>query len=346
MWLYVPENPPLPRPEQHLYISLATGGGGLDLGIDAGSSGATRAVCLVENEATAAALLVHRMETAHLPAAPLWSDLRTFDFGAWRGLVDGLVGGYPCQPFSYAGARRGEDDPRHLWPAIAAGIRELEPRWCFFENVGGHLSLGFREVARDLQGMGYTVAAALVTAEEVGAPHRRERLFILAVADSALLGQREPHDQARPVSRGDAREGARGGGDRSDAELADANLGSGGTEPRLQHQARAEVSTGAGTVGDADGARPQGWRESLGERADQWSAWPPGPTDADAWGRVLAVRPDLAPAVEPDVRGGADGTSPRLDLARSDRLRILGNGVVPQQAAYAWRLLWAGMRAR
>lgn len=86
-----------------------------------------------------------------------------------------------CQPFSVAGNRAGEDDPRHLWPFIRRHIEVIQPGWCFFENVAGHLTLGFDVVKRELEEMGYWVEAGIYTAEEVGAPHRRERLFILAV---------------------------------------------------------------------------------------------------------------------------------------------------------------------
>lgn len=339
------------------YISLASGGGGLDLGVERGSGGTARPVCYVENEATAAALLVHRMETAHLPPAPLWSDLRTFDFGTWRGRVDGLVGGYPCQPFSYAGARRGEDDPRHLWPHIADGIRALEPRWCFFENVAGHLSMGGHEVARDLQGMGYTVAKALVTAEEVGAPHRRERIFILAYSDG-LRSSGETAGAGEARHRGEAvghperpsadvrPEGGRPRGADSEpsSQLAGAHGSGGGSEHGLEHQTRPEVSPGAGAVGDASclGRRSEGDERLVAAGADRRGGgvcWPPRP--GDDWSTVPER---LWPAtVESDVRGGATGLADRLDLSRSDRLRILGNGVVPQQAAYAWRLLWEAM---
>lgn len=314
------------------YISLASGGGGLDLGVDLGAGGTARPVVFVENEATAATLLVHRMETAHLPAAPLWSDLRTFDFRAWRGLVDGIVGGYPCQPFSYAGSRRGADDPRHLWPAIAAGIRAAEPAWCFFENVAGHLSLGFREVAGGLQGMGYGVAAALVTAEEVCAPHRRERLFILAYRDSDAI-----RDESR---RGCWESGAGSSVARDASEVLVDPAG----ERRGEGRPESVVVGGRNAITGAERAVANAVRErgrgGDAERADAANAFPPGPDNAHRWRRVIAVRPDLAPAVEPDVRGGADGLARGLDLSRSDRLRILGNGVVPQQAAYAWRLLW------
>ena len=165
-------------------LSLCSGYGGLDLGLDIATGGATRTVCYVEREAFAAAILAARMEEKALDAAPVWSDLRTFDGRPWRGVVDCITGGYPCQPFSFAGKRLGEHDERHLWPDIARIIGEIEPGIVFFENVAGHLTLGFDVVRADLERLGYRVAAGLFSAAEVGAGHRRERLFILGVADN------------------------------------------------------------------------------------------------------------------------------------------------------------------
>jgi DNA (cytosine-5)-methyltransferase 1 len=158
----------------------------------------------VEREAYAAAILVARMEDAVLDPAPVWDDVASFDGRGWRGCVDILLAGYPCQPFSLAGKRQGAADSRHLWPHVARVIAECEPPFVFLENVSHHLRLGFPEVAECLVGMGYRLAAGLFTASEVGAPHRRERLFALAcrerdtLADPArLLGEaferRQPH---------------------------------------------------------------------------------------------------------------------------------------------------------
>ncbi len=112
--------------------------------------------------------------------APIWSDVSTFDARPWRDVVDIVTGGYPCQPFSHAGKRLGEADPRHLWPHFARIISECQPQLVFCENVAAHLRNGFPTVARDLQEMGYKVAATLHTASEHGAWHKRERLFWLA----------------------------------------------------------------------------------------------------------------------------------------------------------------------
>lgn len=168
-------------------LSLCAGVGGLDLGLRVAQPNA-RTVCFVEIEAYAAAILATRMEQDALDQAPVWTDLRTFDGKPWRGLVDCITAGYPCQPFSVAGKQLGDKDPRHLWPDVFRVVREIDPPLCFFENVPGHLRLGFQQVHDDLRNLGYRVKAGLFTAEEVGASHKRERLFILAYRES-VFGQ-------------------------------------------------------------------------------------------------------------------------------------------------------------
>tara|TARA_B100000745_G_scaffold297153_1_gene243632 strand:+ start:2041 stop:3303 length:1263 start_codon:yes stop_codon:yes gene_type:complete len=164
-------------------LSLCAGVGGLDLGIRVAQPNA-RAVCFVEIEAFACEILATRMEDKSLDEAPVWTDLRSFDGKPWRGVVDCITAGYPCQPFSIAGKQKGKDDPRHLWPDVYRIVREIRPRLCFFENVPGHLRLGFEQVHDDLRELGYSVKAGLFSAEEVGASHKRERLFILAYRES------------------------------------------------------------------------------------------------------------------------------------------------------------------
>lgn len=119
--------------------------------------------------------------------APIWTDVKTFPAQQFRGKIHGIVGGYPCQPFSQAGKRQGEKDERHLWGYIQEHINTIRPVWCFFENVSGHLTLGFREVFASLREMGYLVEAGLFTAAEVGLPHQRKRLFILAYSKQQRL---------------------------------------------------------------------------------------------------------------------------------------------------------------
>ena len=169
------------RPQQ--VLSLCAGAGGLDLGLRVAEPTA-RTVCYVEIEAFTCELLATRMEDKTMDTAPIWTDLRTFNGKPWRGKVDCITAGYPCQPFSVAGKQRAEKDPRHLWPEVYRIVQEIQPSTCFFENVGGHLRLGFEQVHDDLCRLGYRVKAGLFTAEEVGAPHKRERLFIMAYRQS------------------------------------------------------------------------------------------------------------------------------------------------------------------
>jgi len=324
-------------------LSICSGYGGLDFGLDLATGGAARAVCYVEREAFAAAILARRMEEEALAPAPVWSDLRTFDGRAWSGVVDCITGGYPCQPFSQAGKRLGDRDERHLWPDIARVIGEVEPGIVFFENVAGHLTLGFDAVRADLERHGYRVAAGLFSAAEVGASHRRERLFILGVADSKLsinAGQRRYCDarlwsaSVRPEASGDS--------------LADAAddygwWGIGGAEAGVgPQQWRRRLAGGEPDLADAMLERTQGSnvkdheQEHAQGRCGKLELFPPGPGKRAQWADIIANRPDLAPATQREIRGVADGRASRLD-----RLRALGNGVVPLVAAYAFTSLWA-----
>ena len=197
---------------------MCAGYGGIGLGLKNIFGERLRTIAYCELEGFAQANLISKMEAGLLDAAPIWSDLKTFPYESFHGLVDILIAGYPCQPFSAAGKRAGKDDPRHLWPFIADGIRILRPKLCFFENVEGHISLGLREVIGELESIGYQTAWGIFSASEVGAPHQRKRVFILAVSNS--LGG------AAGLSRSLAwNEGVAGiadnGGDKGCGELAD-----------------------------------------------------------------------------------------------------------------------------
>ena len=161
------------------HIGLCAGYGGIEIGLHRVIRN-LRTVALCEIEAFACANLVAKMEAGLMDCAPIWANLKTFPFAEFHGRVDVLTGGYPCQPFSAAGKRLGTADPRHLWPFIADGIRAMRPRMCFFENVEGHITLGLREVVGELEEIGYQTTWGIFSAREVGAPHQRKRVFILA----------------------------------------------------------------------------------------------------------------------------------------------------------------------
>ena len=186
-------------------LSLCAGGGGLDLGVMlAEPSFHTRA--FVEWESYPRTVLVAAQRAGYFAPAPIWDDLRCFDARRLRGAFNIVLAGYPCQPFSAAGKRGGADDPRHLWPEVARVIRECSPEWVFLENVAGHVTLGLESVLRELWRMGYTPAAGLFSAAEVGAPHQRLRIFILAHTNepASRHGELQPGGEQRvhPQSRG------------------------------------------------------------------------------------------------------------------------------------------------
>lgn len=165
-------------------LAVCAGYGGIELGLKLLFGQEYRCICYVEKEAYMAATLVARMEESALDSAPIWDDITTFEGKLLRGGIDIITGGYPCQPFSVAGSKRGEADERHLWPHISRVIKETRSPILFFENVNNHIRMGFEEVHDELISMDYRVAAGLFKAFEVGAPHKRERLFILAYSNS------------------------------------------------------------------------------------------------------------------------------------------------------------------
>jgi DNA (cytosine-5)-methyltransferase 1 len=167
--------------ESSAVLSFCPGILGLERGIEQ-AIGKLRVAAYSEVEGFLIANLLAGMESGLLDPAPVWTDVKTFPAQLFRGKIHGILAGYSCQPFSLAGKREGEDDPRHLWPAIRNVIETVGPVWCYFENVDDHLSMGFDTVYKDLHALGYAVEAGVYTAEEVGAPHERKRLFILALA--------------------------------------------------------------------------------------------------------------------------------------------------------------------
>jgi len=370
---------------QHLNIlSICTGGAGLDLGVELAIPGA-RTVCMVEREAFSVATLVSAMEQGILHPAPVWSDARTFAGRAWRGAVDGLIGGIPCQPHSLAGKKRGQHDARDLWSTTRRIIVQSGTWFVLIENVGGMLAAGSDEIAgaqrvfRDLSKLGFEIEGGLFTAAEVRASHQRERIIILGVSGVGLAdsyGERlegfraDAGAQRRPDARGSA--GLCDGTALEHTE--DFGRGKGRPEPELRSGRHSFACAGepmvdtARSIGtdfiDRLGAagqrvvsidRPTGGnrhgRSAAGdlsrEREDATPSWlrpvfPPGPDDRGGWRDILSRSPELEPA----FRRVADGLASRLDIGRVDRLRMLGNGVVPLQAAYAVRTLATRLAAR
>ena len=168
--------------------SLFSGIGGLDLGLERAGM---KVIWQSEIDQFASKVL-----KKHWPEVPNYGDIKQID---WRTVErpNVICGGYPCQPFSQAGKRKGTDDPRHLWPWVRQAISELRPEYAILENVRGHLSLGGTQVVGELAEIGYDAEWQLVSAASQGATHVRERLFILAYPQRERNGQhRQPTDVA------------------------------------------------------------------------------------------------------------------------------------------------------
>ena len=326
------------------HISLCSGYGGIDLGLRRVLPN-LRTIAYSEIEAFACELLLARMEGGQLDAAPIWSNLKSFPWTEFSGKVDVLSGGYPCQPFSAAGLRKGTDDPRHLWPFISAGIAVMQPSLCFFENVEGHITLGLSTVISDLEQMGYKVSWGIFSAAECGAPHQRKRVFILAHRNDTGLERYRRHvaehdsqgrqgtDHAwpsRPSQPQHAWEPPRVM-EHSNSYRRECNV-SGDAAKQDSNGAHDGVSCEADSVGNANGAGSQEWTRQRGA----------GVHRVNSDGRTDAERLPL-----PTLGGDADGPASGLDYAelcitcdnRTDELRLLGNGVVPATAALAFLTL-------
>lgn len=292
------------RTEHITGLALCAGVGGLELGLTIAEP-RYRTVGYVERDAFAAATLVARMGDEALDRAPVWSDLATFDGRPWRGKVDILTAGYPCQPFTFSGRRKGAEDPRHLWPHVRRIAQEIRPRAIFCENVEGHLSLGFPVVAGDIRAMGYELRAGLFSAAETGAGHIRRRLFILAYAPGVGLwqpgGNRDRRARVPLPARPQPGQPGRAGEHGRNLDTAMA------------------LGEGCGLPGGAGGELPFS---------------PPGPGEFEGWEQVLARRTDLQPCLQ----RLDDGMAYRMERSRAG-----GNGVHPLAAAFAWTTLTADL---
>ena len=173
--------------------SLFTGYGGLDMAVQNFYGG--HVVWYSEIDKHASTILA-----AHYPQVPNLGDIKTI---TWADVppVDILTGGYPCQPFSHAGARKGKDDERHLWPYVRDAIAALRPLVTVLENVDGHRSLGFADVLADIAGMGMSARWGVIRATEAGAPHGRARIFIVAYPDGCRW--HEDEQQSRNIGAQD-----------------------------------------------------------------------------------------------------------------------------------------------
>ena len=303
-------------------VSICTGLGGLELGVK--NVAKTRTVMYVENEITAAQILAQRIKEGNLDDAPIWSNLRTFRGEGLHGKVDILIGGFPCQPFSVAGKRLGDDDPRNLWHEVKRIARELGHPALFLENVENISRYYHDTIRKDLQEMGYTVTEGLFSASEVGLPHRRRRLLMLACVTDT--------DYLKPYLK-NVENGIGIGQSRGERGLQEEGDGWESTEDNAEATSSVQGSERS-TVQELADCSVQGLqgREHNQTETQQTSGCgyrlrfaPPTIDDDIGWAHTLAHMPEIEPSFCRVVNG--------LPIGMEQRLRALGNAVVPSMAA-------------
>jgi DNA (cytosine-5)-methyltransferase 1 len=329
--------------------SLFSGIGGIDLGLERAGM-VTR--WFVEIDPHCRNVLAR-----HWPGLPIYGDITAVD---WSGVepVDVLAGGFPCQPVSVAGRALAQADERWLWPAFRDAIGALRPRYVLVENVPGLLQRGLGIVLGDLAELGYDAEWECIPAAAVGAPHLRNRLWLIAYRPEQRRTLADAHD-------GGPRDTVRTGRDAAGNGGTDALADPYGPEWDERRQHRPGGSEGSGHVANAESI---GWKRTGGardrrsgledsgsmahpdsaglegravqpERASEWAAGPfsVAHPDSESLGRLAESRGQRGQwLAEPDVGRVADGVPHRVD-----RLRALGNAVVPQVVEWIGRRIVA-----
>jgi DNA (cytosine-5)-methyltransferase 1 len=298
----------------------------------------------------------------HWPEVDIYDDLTTFDASEFMGRVDILTGGYPCQPFSQAGKRLGAEDDRHLWPEVFRIIKECRPRWICCENVAGHITLGLDDVLTDLEGEDYAAQAVVIPACATGAPHRRDRVWIIANAPngherqairaSKTYSQYSSNGRNGVTSDSDSRTSAARGQSQDQGRTTNALSGSGGDASNANQQ---RVERGAFTRSDS-GDQAQSYDQQF--RRCEIASPSDSNSDRESNGSIYAQVEILRSDAIPNWAGGSfgqpsplthwrdgkeweafgaicnldDGLRERLVRDRVNKLKALGNAIVPPVA--------------
>lgn len=262
-----------------------------------------------------------RIDDGILPVAPIFTDVREFvQSGAarqYRGFADVVTAGFPCQPFSVAGKQTGANDERNMWPETIECIRQVRPRYTMLENVPGLLNSGyFQRILGDLAESGYDARWRVLSAAELGAPHKRDRLWIAALDNTVC----QRWDTGRSYHKSHEWH-ITGTTDEHPKQMAYANGERQSQSKGIEQDKRGWASNGSAAIRntpisglengqhEAMGASEEGYQESQPQRSTWWET-------------------------EPDVGRLVDGFPTRVD-----QLKALGNGQVPAVAATAWRIL-------
>ena len=275
------------------HLDLFSGIGGFSLGLEATGGFETMAFCDIEE-------YPRQVLQKHWPHVKQYKDIKELNYERLKAdgidSIDIITGGYPCQPFSVAGRKKGEEDPRHLWPEYFRLVKELRPTWVIGENVSGHIKLGLDTVISDLESEDYSVRPFSISASSIGANHQRERVWIVANSRRSQWPRAELREENENETR---KENANQFERSSSASSSSANTNSEGSQ-RYGNKYKL--------------------RKSQEERKTSWSRW---------W------------ESEPDVGRVAHGVPKRVD-----RLKCLGNSLVPQIPYYIGKVILEVMNGK
>jgi len=293
-------------------LALFAGAGG---GILGGKLLGWRTVCAVEWEPYPASVLCARQNDGLLPPFPIWDDVQTFDGRPWRGIVDVVSGGFPCQDISAAGKGDGLDGERSgMWKHMARVVSEVRPSYVFVENSPMLTTRGGTRVIGDLTALGYDCRWTVMGAADVGANHQRDRIWVLAHSTSSRCKINE--DSERSSNKSDS----------SSNEVDYANSAHGKRNQRTKRiQSEYTDVNSASELAYSNNKGYVRWIRSMDTTEKKHNNRGSQINRRGQWWEI-----------EPNVGRVADGVA-----ARVDRLKSIGNGQVPLCAATAWRILSA-----
>jgi DNA (cytosine-5)-methyltransferase 1 len=319
-----------------------------------------RSICYVEKDPYCIQVLKARIKDGYLDDAPIWDDVRTFDGKPWAGLVDVVTAGFPCQPFSGAGLQLGEHDERNLWPDTLRIIRQIRPRFALLENVSRLVSNPyFGRILCDLVESGYDCRWDCIPASAIGAPHQRDRLWIVSHASgerysTTIQHQHRGNAKAQPGGNGKVQSMANSDQDqqqlyqsskqdeisvwtnscRSSQDVANANRGGFEECAQLDGESKnnsADRRTPWGHIGGCSDEVADANFDNRDGGSIPFQIWRIGSKKET---EINDLASGTQWSVEPDVGRMAYGVAHRVD-----RLRAIGNGQVPAVVRAAWMLL-------
>ena len=264
----------------------------------------------------------------HFPSTTLYGDIRQLDGTKYRGSIDILTGGFPCQPFSAAGKRKGTEDNRFLWPEMLRVIREIQPTWVIAENVRGITSiengLVFERVCSEMEEAQYEVQPFCIPACSVGAPHKRERIWFIAHAKS--IGTRGGSGEVCGKDGGQNDEGL--------PEPLDTNTGSStnGAHEQRERRKRGRSSSGESktSTGNGDSNAANAKRELWSERRASESERPSGEPRGCHWEEPWSQAATRLCKLDDGIPRELDGIT--FSKWRNESIKAYGNAIIPQIA--------------